>query len=119
VQRRASREPIDKGGWNIFYTYLGGLGNVFPSGAIGLRGNGVGAWFGWPTNPKMEALIEAWYEAPDLPAQKKLTDAMQVLFWEDPPYAPLGMYDQPTAYRTYLSDVPEGFPQFYGLKKNI
>jgi len=23
VQRRASREPIDKGGWNIFYNYLG------------------------------------------------------------------------------------------------
>ena len=28
VQRRASREPVDKGGWNIFYTYLGGFGNV-------------------------------------------------------------------------------------------
>src|SRR5208337_4664323 len=25
VSRRASREPIDKGGWNIFYTYLGGM----------------------------------------------------------------------------------------------
>ena len=30
VQRRASREPIDKGGWNIFYTYLGGFGNISP-----------------------------------------------------------------------------------------
>ena len=31
VQRRASKEPIDKGGWNIFYTYLGGFGNITPA----------------------------------------------------------------------------------------
>ena len=30
VQRRASKEPVDKGGWNIFYTYLGGFGNITP-----------------------------------------------------------------------------------------
>ncbi len=31
VQRRASQEPIDKGGWNIFYTNLGGFGNITPA----------------------------------------------------------------------------------------
>ena len=31
VARRASQEPIDKGGWNIFYTYLGGFGNISPA----------------------------------------------------------------------------------------
>jgi hypothetical protein len=30
VVRRTSREPVDKGGWNIFYTYLGGMGNISP-----------------------------------------------------------------------------------------
>ncbi len=119
VARRASREPIDKGGWNIFYTYLGGMGNVSPAPAIGFRGNGTGAWFGWPNNPKMEALYDIWFEAPDLAAQKKIVDDMQTVFWDDPPYVPMGMYDQPTAYRSYLTDVPEGFPQFYTLKKNI
>jgi peptide/nickel transport system substrate-binding protein len=43
VQRRASREPIDKGGWNIFYTYLGGFGNVSPAPNIAIRGNGTSA----------------------------------------------------------------------------
>ena len=43
VQRRASREPIDKGGWNIFYTYLGGFGNVSPAPNIAIRGNGTPA----------------------------------------------------------------------------
>jgi peptide/nickel transport system substrate-binding protein len=28
VARRTSREPINKGGWNIFHTYLGGMGNI-------------------------------------------------------------------------------------------
>jgi len=117
VQRRASREPIDKGGWNIFYTYLGGFGNVSPAPDIAIRGNGTSAWFGWPTNPKMEALYDAWFEAPDVPAQKKIVDEMQALFWQDPPYAPMGMYDQPTAFNKRITDVPEGWPQFYGLKK--
>ena len=119
VQRRASKEPIDKGGWNIFYTYLGGFGNVSPAPNIAIRGNGAGAWFGWPTNPKIEELYDAWFEAPNLAAQKKVIDEMQAAFWQDPTFAPLGMYDQPTAYRSYLEGVPEGWPQFYNLKKNV
>ena len=119
VQRRASKEPNDKGGWNIFYTYLGGFGNVSPAPNIAIRGNGAATWFGWPTNPKMEALYDSWFEAPDLASQRKIVDDMQAVFWQDPPYAPMGMFDQPTAYHTYLSDVRDGWPQFYGLKKNI
>jgi peptide/nickel transport system substrate-binding protein len=118
VARRASREPIDKGGWNVFYTYLGGFGNVSPAPNIAIRGNGEKAWFGWPTNPKMEEYIDAWYDAPNLAAQKKICDDMQVLLWQDPPYVPMGMYDQPTAFNKRITDVPEGWPQFYGLKKN-
>ena len=29
---------------------------------------------------------------------------MQVEFWQSPPYAPLGMYVQPTAFHNYLTD---------------
>lgn len=118
VARRASREPIDKGGWNIFYTYLGGFGNVSPAPNIAIRGNGAAAWFGWPTDPKMEALYDAWFEAPDLAAQKQICDQMQAEFWQNPPYAPMGMYSQPTAFNKRITDVPEGWPQFYGLKKH-
>jgi peptide/nickel transport system substrate-binding protein len=119
VQRRASREPVDKGGWNVFYTWLGGFGNISPAPNIAIRGNGTSAWFGWPTNTKIEALWAAWFEAPDAAAQAKICEAMQMAFWEDPTYVPLGMYDQPTAYQTYLHDVPDGWPQFYGLKKVV
>jgi peptide/nickel transport system substrate-binding protein len=120
VARRTSQEPIEKGGWNIFYTYLGGFGNISPAPNITFRSTGTkGNWFGWPTDEKMEALRAAWYDAPDLAAQKKLCDEMQVEFWKSPPYAPLGMYDQPTAFRSYMQDVHDGWPQFYGVKKNL
>ena len=41
-----------------------------------------------------------------------------VVFWQDPTYVPLGMYDQPTAFKNYMKDVPDGWPQFYTLKKD-
>jgi peptide/nickel transport system substrate-binding protein len=117
VQRRANMEPPDKGGWNIFFTWLGGFGNVSPAPNIAIRANGKAAWFGWPTSPKIEELWAAWFEAPDLKAQQQICEQMQVAFWNDPTFVPLGMYDQPTAYKNYITDVPEGWPQFYTLKK--
>ncbi len=117
VQRRASREPNDKGGWNIFYTWLGGFGNLSPAPSIGIRGAGTASWFGWPTDPKMEALRDAWFEAPDIATQKKLCDDMQAQFWINPPFAPLGMYDLPTAHHAYLQDIRDGWPQFYGVRR--
>ena len=117
VQRRASREPNDKGGWNIFYTWLGGFGNLSPAPSIGIRGAGLASWFGWPSDPKMEALRDAWFEASDSAVQKKLCDEMQAQFWINPPFAPLGMYDLPTAHHAYLQDIRDGWPQFYGVRR--
>jgi peptide/nickel transport system substrate-binding protein len=117
VQRRASKESVDKGGWNIFYTNLGGFGNVSPAPNIAIRANGAGAWFGWPTDPRTEELYAAWFEAPDQASQKKVCEQMQLEFWQNPTFAPLGVFDQPTAFQNRLTNVPEGWPQFYGLKK--
>jgi peptide/nickel transport system substrate-binding protein len=117
VARRASKEPIDKGGWSVFLTYLGGAGNVTPAVSPGIRGNGAGAWFGWPTDAKMESLRDAWFEAPNLAAQQALCRQMQEQFWQAAPYVPLGMYDAPTAYHNELTDIRDGFPQMYGVKR--
>ena len=120
VQRRASQAPIDKGGWNIFYTYLGGFGNISPAPDIAIQSSGTkGSWFGWPNDPKMEALRQTWFDAQDIATQKKICDEMQVEFWQNPSYVPLGMYFQPTAFHSYLTDVRDGWPQFYGLKKSL
>jgi hypothetical protein len=42
---------------------------------------------------------------------------MQALLWQDPPYVPLGMYDLPNSYHKYLQDIPDGWPQMYGVRR--
>lgn len=117
VSRRASKEPPDKGGWNIFYTYLGGFGNISPGPNIAIRASGANSWFGWPTDPDMEALRDKWFAAPDLASQQKICADMQTHFWQNPSYVPLGMYYQPTAFQKFLVDVHDGWPQFYGVRR--
>jgi peptide/nickel transport system substrate-binding protein len=117
VQRRAKKDPPEQGGWNVFFTFLGGPGNVTPASNIAIRATGGSAWFGWPDIPKLEALRLSWFDAPDLAAQKKVCEAVQAEWWNGPTYANLGMYFQPTAFRTSIQGVPEGIPQFYRVQR--
>jgi peptide/nickel transport system substrate-binding protein len=118
VQRRASKEPTDKGGWSIFCTGWEGLNLNDPAGHYPLMGNGGSAWFGWPDNPSIEALRTAWYDAPDPAAQKKATEALQAEVWKLVPYIPLGEYFQPIAVRDTISGVLDSpFPIFWNVKK--
>ena len=117
VARRASREPTDKGGWNVFFTFLGGTGNISPASQLALRSNGAKAWFGWPDLPKTEAIRLSWFDAPDLAAQQRICRDLQTQAFQDVPYVPMGMYYMPTAFRSSISGIPVGFPQFYGVTK--
>ena len=74
VQRRALTKPPADGGWNMFCTGFSGLDFFTPASHLPLRANGKGAWFGWPDDPKTEELREAWFNAPDLAAQKKVAE---------------------------------------------
>ncbi len=117
VQRRASKEPPAKGGWNVFFTFLGGTGNILPAADIAIRANGPAAWFGWPSIPKQQDLLQAWFDAPDLATQQKDVVALQTDFFQNPSWGPLGMYFVPTAFKKTLAGIPDGFPLFYGVKR--
>src|SRR5437667_5162637 len=56
ITRRAVKEPPEKGGWNIFHTWLVGPDMVNPAVNFPIRGTGEKAWFGWPSDAKMEEL---------------------------------------------------------------
>jgi peptide/nickel transport system substrate-binding protein len=105
INRRAVREPIDKGGWSIFHTWLVGPDMVNPAINYPLRGAGDKSWFGWPTDAKMEELRNAWFEATDPAEQKKLIDAMQAHGWEAVPFIPTAQFVIPTAYRSNISGL--------------
>src|SRR5207244_6183174 len=61
VSRRAVKEPPDHGGWNIFYTYLGGFGNISPGPNIANRSPGTKAWYGCPHDPRMRTVHDLLY----------------------------------------------------------
>jgi peptide/nickel transport system substrate-binding protein len=105
VARRASREPPDKGGWNAFCTSWSGLSVADPGGHFPIRGNGSGAWFGWPTDAKMEGLRDSWFDAPDLAGQKKICEDMQAQAFEQVPFIPIGQWFYPTAFRNNIVDI--------------
>jgi peptide/nickel transport system substrate-binding protein len=105
VTRRASREPPEKGGWNAFCTSWSGLSVADPGGHFPLRGNGSGAWFGWPTDPKVEQMRDAWFDAADEGAQKKICENIQSDAFEQVPFIPIGQWFYPTAFRNNITDI--------------
>jgi peptide/nickel transport system substrate-binding protein len=117
VQRRASREPVERGGWSVFFTFFAGLDFINPASHLGLRGNGPNAWFGWPTMPRIEELRNAWLEAPDLEVQKRLAAEIQAEAFKEVPYLPVGQYFQPWAYRRGITGVLTGMPLFWNVQR--
>lgn len=117
VQRRASREPVERGGWSCFYTGFATLDLLDPGVHQLVRGGGERAWFGWPAIPRMEELAGAWLDAPDLDAQRAIAAEMQRLAFEEVPYLPLGQYVLPTAYRRSLVGVLRGPPVFWNVRR--
>ena len=115
VQRRTSRAPVDKGGWNIFFTFIEGTNNFNPAGHLGIRANGSKAWFGWPTSPQLEALRTEWFAAPDLAAQQAVCRALQMQFWQDVPYIPTGENFRPVAHHPRVTLPSRGFPMFWNV----
>jgi peptide/nickel transport system substrate-binding protein len=105
ITRRAVKEPPEKGGWNIFHTWLVGPDMVNPAVNFPIRGTGDKAWFGWPTDPKLEELREAWFNSTDAASSKKAASAVQQRAFEFVPFVPTGQFILPTAYRSNITGV--------------
>jgi peptide/nickel transport system substrate-binding protein len=117
VQRRAKMDPVSQGGWNIFHTSWAALDMLNPAGHVFLRGNGKAASPGWPDSPRIEALRDDWFAAPDLAAQQTIARALQRQAFQDVPYIPLGQYFVPTAYRANLAGIIHGNPVFWNARR--
>jgi peptide/nickel transport system substrate-binding protein len=117
VQRRASKEPPDKGGWNMLITGWAGLDMTTPITNQTLRSNGAKAWFGWPDLPPVQSLIDAWLEAPDLAAQQKIAAEIQAKALELVPYLPTGQYFYRTACRNNITGIIPGQFVFWNVRQ--
>ncbi len=105
VQRRASREPSDRGGWNVFPTTWAGPDWFDPAAAVGMRTDGLNGWFGWPTSEKIEALRDAWFDAPNFAGQKRIAAGIQAESFQVVPHVPLGHFLSPSAMRRNVTGL--------------
>ncbi len=117
VQRFASHEPLEKGGWSMYPNYVYSVSMISPAANNYIRGSGNAAMFGWPNAPRLEELRTQWLETPDVAEQQRICRDMQLQAFQDLPYYPLGVFYPATAYRNSLTGVLDGYSLFYNVRR--
>jgi peptide/nickel transport system substrate-binding protein len=112
-----SMKPVAQGGWDMYPTFSSGIDFWTPAAHSTLRGNGTKGIGGWPTIPKLETLRDQWLETEDLPAQQAICRDMQLEAFRTVPYVPLGLFRQPTVFRSDLQGMLVGQPVFTNLRR--
>jgi peptide/nickel transport system substrate-binding protein len=118
IARRASKEPVGKGGWSTFCTSALAYQIANPISNNMIRGLGNAGWFGWPDSPKLRELRDAWLDAPDTAAQQKIAADIQLTVFDEVPYIPTGQWFNPSAWRNNITGIVSGAsPVFWNVKK--
>jgi len=113
VGRRAKKDPVDKGGWNLFLTAFVAPDMWNPLANFGLNGACDKAWFGWPCDEKLEQLRDQFARSTDEGAKKKLAVELQARGFEIGTHAPIGEYIAPAAVRKGVKGLVIGPGDFY------
>ncbi len=122
VARRAKKDAPANGGWNIFLTAWAAadIANPLTMAMLNAQGPDKG-WFGWQTEPRLEALKAKFARAPSEAEKKKLAEQMQVIAMDTATHAPLGQYNSPSALRKNISGNLENtgaVPLMWGVRKD-
>jgi peptide/nickel transport system substrate-binding protein len=118
VQRRNSKEPVEKGGWSIYHTWFTGGFILNPVITPPYRGIGDTGWFGWYKNDKVEQLTDAWLDAKDDATRLKIAMEIQAENYAQVPTVTLGQFQIPTAWRNSLTGKLEATgPLFWNIKR--
>ena len=103
VSRRAR-----KTGWHIFITNSPGGSQANPLANFALNAGCDKAWFGWPCDPELERLRDAFARAADEQERKAMAEQVQVRAMEIGTHVPLGEYVNPTAARQNVKGLLPG-----------
>lgn len=119
LQRRASREPLDKGGWSLFVSVTPVPEYRNPLLGSLLRANGRDAWIGWPDIPKIEAAYNAWLDTGDEAEQTRLEREIHLTAFDQVPFIPLGRYMPRAAWSKNITAPLQGpAPVFWNVGKS-
>ncbi len=118
LQRRASKAPLDKGGWSLFVSVTPVPEYRDPLLGSLLRGNGKDAWIGWPDVPRIEAAYGTWLDTADEAEKTKLEREISLAAYESVPFIPLGRYMPRAAWSKGITNPLKGpAPVFWGVSK--
>ena len=113
TQRRANREPVDKGGWSIVHTWAPSVIIGDPVQQFFARGLGPSGWFGWYGDDKIEEISRTWLLAQTAAESGTAADAFQARAFEMVPFIPLGQFQIRTAYRKNLTGLIEATGAYF------
>ena len=112
AERRAIKGKAGRKGWHLFPTYFEALDAASPLTNIGVK-SGDGAWFGWPKDPMVSAMIESYEWQADPAKRQASLVALHERLFEGIPYVNLGQWFNPTAWRKEVSGLVESPVPFY------
>ena len=112
TSRRASREPVENGGWNVFHTWWIGADVIDPM-AIAFSGNPDAGWFGWASDPGLEEARAAFARATTPEERQASATQVQERLWEIGASGHLGQFFVPVAYRNNVQGLIKSPVQFF------
>jgi len=112
TSRRAKRDPVADGGWNMFHTWWIGADVMNPM-SIAFSGNPEKGWFGWPSDKELEDARAAFALSTDPAEQKKLAEKVQERLWAIGASGELGQFFVPVAYRKNVKGLIKSPVQFF------
>ena len=113
LQRRLSREPVERGGWSLTHTNWPSVSIANPAMNATVRGQGAAGWGGWYENAEVERLTAEWLDAATPEEGQRLMDAVQRVAFETVPSLPLGQFFHRTAHRDTISGILPGSAAFF------
>jgi peptide/nickel transport system substrate-binding protein len=114
VQRRTSREPVERGGWSMLFTSFSSFDFVDPAAHFPLRGNGTGAWPGWPSIPGWRSCATPGSSHPTCPPSRPSRGRCSGSQMDEVPLRPGRSYLSITAHAPQPGGPGAGLALFWG-----
>lgn len=112
TSRRAKRDPVSEGGWNIFHTWWIGADVMDPM-SIAFSGDPEKGWFGWADDAELEKARAAFASATSPEAKLAAGKKVQERVWSIAASAELGQFFVPVAYRNNVKGLIKSPVQFF------
>ncbi|MEM1045255.1 MAG: ABC transporter substrate-binding protein [Pseudomonadota bacterium] len=112
TSRRAKRDPVADGGWNMFHTWWIGADVIDPM-SIAFSGNPEAGWFGWPDDAELEEARKAFTVAETTEEKQAIGKKVQERLWAIGSSGHLGQFFVPVAYRSNVKGLIKSPVQFF------